>query len=70
MIPLSIHFSFNWNGRNSLSGAVLIARLATLLYAVASSEPLVAHISNRGLLKLSGEMSEWLKEHAWKVCVR
>ena len=21
-------------------------------------------------LKVSGEMSEWLKEHAWKVCIR
>jgi hypothetical protein len=20
--------------------------------------------------KLSGEVSEWLKEHAWKVCIR
>ena len=22
------------------------------------------------VLKLTGEMSEWLKEHAWKACVR
>ena len=29
-----------------------------------------APLTQRGLTKKCGEVSEWLKEHAWKVCIR
>jgi len=52
-----------------------------ILYAVSicelhvTSEPVcfsacIKHVSKIELRALNGEVSEWLKEHAWKVCIR
>ena len=38
---------------------------------MACSAPLAARLESKSLNnQVTGEVSEWLKEHAWKVCIR
>ena len=47
-----------------------IALQTYLVYPCASFATAPATIGNSVCQQYSGEVSEWLKEHAWKVCIR
>ena len=45
-----------------------LVRRAHLAYS--ARRPVMGSGTNQVRPKTSGEVSEWLKEHAWKVCIR
>ena len=39
-------------------------------HAACSGPRLATKLALATMIKFTGELSEWLKEHAWKVCIR
>lgn len=69
-LPTMMPFRHGGVCRESVSPAKRMNFLKKALLSGVRSDKLRAVDGLQGPLVLSGGVSEWLKEHAWKVCIR